>query len=69
MVTQAFKFRRDLVILIQDRNVLLQLQMRQQLDCIATAAVGQVVDVLLLCQDLPMEGLNMRKIANYLQFF
>ena len=57
VVAQTFEFRGHFEILVEDRDVLLKLQMGQQLDRVAAAAVGEVVDVLFLREDLPMESL------------
>ena len=56
VVAQTLKLGCDLVILVENGDVLLQPQMRQQLDHVAAAAVGEVVDVLLLREQLPVEG-------------
>ena len=57
MVAEALEFGVDLEVLIEDPDVLLQLQVGQQLDHVAAAAVGEVVDVFFLGQNLLMDSL------------
>ena len=55
MVAQTLELRGDLEVLVEDGDVLLQLQVGQQLHRVAAAAVGEMVDILLLCQKLLVE--------------
>ena len=57
MVAQAFKFREDSVVLVEDGGVLVVLEVGQQSDKIGTDAVGEPVDIDLILLNLIVDRL------------
>ena len=56
MVAQPLELGRDFVILVQNRDVVFDLQMRQKLHHVPADPVGQAVDLVLLRKDLLVNG-------------